>query len=746
MQCRYCKYNCASQNLLLRHYRLKHWRPGRREPLLCLYPECVCSFKTPGGLKTHLYRVHTNSDKTTVQATFKCDLCDYHNVCTEKNFIRHLGTHLKRNETVQCPFLHCNFKTNVYVTFHSHKFKHHQKCKISDYSSSVVTVDRTDSDNWLDSASECFEDTLHDIHVEAADVEDIDKILEKKLASLFLCMQTELCVSRSATQQIFQSLNEILHLSKPSTEKVITDILCHHNCEADQSLITEINEAVHRTNPLYAITNKGTLSTDHKRKVYYKQNFDVVEPVEFVFSRQKNKSFVYVPILEVLKKFLDHSETVQKTCSNPTTNGFYASCFDGQHFKEHPLFCDENVAIALGLYIDDFEVANPLGTSRKKHKITAVYWVILNWPSQFRANLHAIQLALLGKSADVREFGYDMFFEPLMKDVQTLEREGLYVDHFGENIKGTVVTVSADNLGAHGLAGFQESFRVEKFCRFCLASFQDIQTTDVSKGLFPLRSIKQHNQFIEELKATPTLTNVQGVKGECVLQTHLAFFHPVTGFPPDALHDLFEGIVPYELSLCLQKLIADKFFTLDQLNSVIQSFPYCFSDKVNRPQKIPKTFFSKKNIGGNGHENWTLIRLLPLMIGKIIPETEKAWQLLMDLKDIVELVVSPKFSEDSLCYLETKISDHRNLFKEVFPNEKLKPKHHFLEHYPSLIRHFGPCVELWTMRFEAKHSFFKRVVHNMHNFKNILQTLSTQHQLMVARHAVSQLFQTIHSC
>lgn len=131
--------------------------------------------------------------------------------------------------------------------------------------------------------------------------------------------------------------------------------------------------------------------------------------------------------------------------------------------------------------------------------------------------MHAIQLALLGKSTDVREFGYGIFFEPLMKDVQTLEREGLYVDQFGVNIKGTVFTVSANHLGAHGLAGFQESFCVEKFCRFCLASIKDIQTTDVNKGLFPLRSIEQHNQFIEELKATPTLTNVQCVKGECVL-------------------------------------------------------------------------------------------------------------------------------------------------------------------------------------------------------------------------------------
>ncbi|XP_056336525.1 uncharacterized protein LOC130247306 isoform X1 [Danio aesculapii] len=731
MQCmmQYCKYTSASQNLLLRHYRLKHWYPSRCVPLVCLFPECVCTFKTPGALKSHLYRVHTNFDKRTEQATFNCDLCDYHNVCCEKVFMQHLGTYLKRNKTVQCPFLHCNFQTNVYVTFHSHKSKHHKTQTASDYKSSVVTVSRRDSDNSPDSTSECFEDTSHKEIESEADEVDVDQILEKKLASLFLCMQTELGVSRNATKQIFHCLNEIQILSKPSIEKVIQDILCNHNCNVEQSVITEITEAVHRINPLYATTEKGTLSTDYKWNIYFKQHFDVVEPVEFVFSRPKNKTFVYVPILEVLKKFLS---TSQKTFSNTSTNGFYASCFDGQHFKEHPLLCAENFFISLGLYIDDFEVANPLGTSRKKHKITAVYWVILNWPSQFRTNLHSIQLALLGKSCDVREYGYDMFFEPLMKDIQTLEKEGLYVDQFGENFKGTVVTVSADNLGAHGLAGFQECFHVGKFCRFCLASFQDIQTSSVSKGHFPLRNIQQHNQFVEELKANQALSNVQGVKGECVLQSHLDWFHPVTGFPPDPLHDLFEGIVPFELSLCLQRLIAEKYFTLDQLNGTIQSFPYCFSDKVNRPQKIPKSFSSKKSIGGNGHENWTLIRLLPLMIGHIVPETNTAWQLLMELKDIVELVVSPKFSEDSLSYLETKIFDHRSLFQEVFPNEKLKPKHHFLEHYPGLIRYFGSCVELWTMRFEAKHSFFKQVVHNTHNYKNILQTLSTQHQLMVA--------------
>lgn len=38
------------------------------------------------------------------------------------------------------------------------------------------------------------------------------------------------------------------------------------------------------------------------------------------------------------------------------------------------------------------------------------------------------------------------------------------------------------------------------------------------------------------------------------------------------------------------------------------------------------------------------------------------------------------------------------------------------------------------MRFEAKHSFFKRVVRHTHSFRNILLSLAVKHQLMVAYH------------
>lgn len=50
----------------------------------------------------------------------------------------------------------------------------------------------------------------------------------------------------------------------------------------------------------------------------------------------------------------------------------------------------EEPRITLILYIDDFEICNLLGTSRKKHKITAVYWVLANIPAGLHSTLCAI--------------------------------------------------------------------------------------------------------------------------------------------------------------------------------------------------------------------------------------------------------------------------------------------------------------------------------------------------------------------
>lgn len=74
--------------------------------------------------------------------------------------------------------------------------------------------------------------------------------------------------------------------------------------------------------------------------------------------------------------------------------------------------------------------------------------------------------------------------------------------------------------------------------------------------------------------------------------------------------------------MCVEKIFNQNYFTLEFLNRKIVSFQYKYTDKVDRPQPIPKTFTVKKTIGGNGHENAALLRLLPLIIGYKVPEED----------------------------------------------------------------------------------------------------------------------------
>lgn len=181
-------------------------------------------------------------------------------------------------------------------------------------------------------------------------------------------------------------------------------------------------------------------------------------------------------------------------------------------------------------------------------------------------------------------------------------------------------------------------------------------------------------------------------------------------------------------------MIKKKYFSLCEFNNAIHQFPYKWNDKTNCPHLVPGNFVTRKSVGGNAHENWCMLRLLPLLIGSKVPEHEPVWEVLMTLKDIVDLVMSPVHTDESIAYLDSVISEHRTRFLEAFPQEKLIPKHHFIKHYPQLIQEFGPLAALWTMRFE-------KIVRQTGCFRNILMSLATKHQLMIAyneSHGVKQ--------
>lgn len=352
-----------------------------------------------------------DSQKPLELTTFSCSLCACSSLSTEREFFSHLGIHFKSHETVTCVFRDCNYKTNIYGTFHSHKNRKHNPYTLNDFKPGIVTTTGVSQDFSVNA----------------------DK-----------------------------------------------DVLRKHGSTTDKSVTSEVATALSVFHPLLkAIGEYGCLSSSYLRNKFYRENFNVVEPIEFVLDGKENKSCQYVPILKNLQQILDRKGVVDKIIENHRVhqnNGrtgqhhSYKSYQDGSHFKENSFLSGDDLRLLLTLYIDDFEVCNPLGTSRRKHKLCGIYWTFSNLPPGSHSVLTSIYLAVLSKSDDMKKYGYGQVLQPLLHDLKLLEQHGIFVPLLGSCLKGTVQVVLADNLGAHSIAGFNENFTAGHICRFCTAT------------------------------------------------------------------------------------------------------------------------------------------------------------------------------------------------------------------------------------------------------------------------------------
>lgn len=54
-----------------------------------------------------------------------------------------------------------------------------------------------------------------------------------------------------------------------------------------------------------------------------------------------------------------------------------------------------------------------------------------------------------------------------------------------------------------------------------------------------------------------------------------------------------------------------------------------------------------------------------------------------------------------------------------------------------MLYRFGPLVRHWTMRFEAKHNYLKKMGQNVGNYINIAWTLAMRHQYLQCYYSIS---------
>lgn len=674
--------------------------------------------------------------------TMKCHYCGLSKNGT-KRFLAHLTLHHEyiSNFSVRCHV--CGMPYTKVDSLRRHYYRKHPEC-VNEPQRDEQHGFANDEDNHVDDNVEEEQNDDPKDHA-GTTLDELSQNLQRHIILFVLKMQENHLLPQLVQEKIVMDIRFILQEFRQYFCEAATSEITHQGWVMDEN--SDFHNIL-QSPELFESVFK-TCSSTFKLQKYCEDHLGAILPRSYELPltiNNRSASFQYVPLLETLQRVLSTGEILNSILSEKQgSSKNFVDYTSGSEFRKHPVFSRHRICLRLHFFIDDYEVINPLGSKKSIHKLCGVYFTLGNLGPKFTSKLKYIFLSVLCRSHHLQSdnVSYQYILKPLIEDLKKLAEEGLSVNVNGHEMKifGAVATVSADNLGAHQLGGFTKSFSSGRVCRHCMILYNQLNDFH-SEDECQLRNKTTHAYHLDLLRENPELAkSTYGVSSQCALQ-ELPYFSTVDHFAPDIMHDFLEGVVPVLIKLVLTQCIQQRYVSHKEINEKIKSFCYGRNDKKSKPVEIPSKCVSgsSQQLPGKAIEKWCLFRILPFLIQNHIPNNDKFWLLYLMCRQISDKLFAPVIGLEDVEELEILIPSFLHNFIELFPGEKLKPKFHYLIHYPTQIRKLGPLRHLWCMRFEGKHQYFKRLANQLSNFRNVAFSLAKRHQLRSCWELLSEDF------
>lgn len=673
---------------------------------------------------------------------YRCHICrSMHSAPSA--LIQHLkffhGLYPGKKFVVICAQEGCSLQFNSYAGFTKHLNGYHSSVNTSSDDLQTPHQSELDEQSLRDNAFGMDPDMTNQPSTSQMSnqpsTSQISKDKTKDMCASIIAKLQGSGVANNVVLSVIESMEEYVNDAHANLKEQVLSAV-----PADNPSRSAVEEVFNSTfNPF------ADLNTNSKWTKYFSEKWGVVEPLEMHlgvrYDSKRNKisgvyeqvpvndTFVYIPLLKTLEFIFKNKVVCGQINKSATVVGLYQDLCDGKYYQNHPLYSKSKNSLQIQLYYDDFETSNPLGSKQGIHKLGCLYFTLRNLPPRLNSSLMNIHLISLFHSQDAKKYGIDKILTPFIEDVKILEHSGMKVSFTDQPVHGTIAQVTGDNLGLNSILGYVESFSANHYCRMCLIDKASAQTVfSESDPRVMLRTRSTNEEHYSHLVENPRENSCFGVKRNSIFNS-LSYFNVSNNFVFDIMHDILEGVGQYEIKLLFEYL-KQNFISYENILQRVYAFNYGFMDKKNRPTGV-NMFCTGSGIGLNASQTLCLIRNLPLIFGDLVPEGDRHWHLLLLLLHIVNIVFSPCITEGMTVFLKHLIEEHHRLFTVLHPQNNLIPKHHFMIHYPECIRQIGPLVHVWSMRYEAKHKFFKS---SIKNFKNITKTLAKKHQIAVAYH------------
>lgn len=423
----------------------------------------------------------------------------------------------------------------------------------------------------------------------------------------------------------------------------------------------------------------------------------------------------YTRIDQLFKLIFRNADNLQMALDYLNTE---ASCNSMEDFKDGDLFKSyQPSTIPFCLYYDELETGNPLGSHKTIHKIGAIYLALRCFPTYIYSSLQNIHHCVLFP-ANMKK-NLSVCLSKLVPELTSLIQKGVFLH--GRLIKFQFIGFIGDNLGLHQVLGFTESFSANFHCRFCRANKSQTKCmTMENKHL--LRNVQNYNADI--LTDNESMT---GIKANSKLNK-IPNYHVTQNSFVDVMHDVLEGVANFGMTCVINFYLKEGSFTLEELNNRLKFFP--MHHLSNRPPPIKLYSLKKDVLPYSASEMMHLVLYFCLIIGDRLGDDD-VYQYYLILREIVSILLMKKIPVPMIEILGSLISEHHSMYMSLF-NKSLRPKHHFMIHYPHILRLTGPLCHNWSMRFESKHLETKIASLICRSRVNLCKSIAIRHSFILS--------------
>lgn len=651
---------------------------------------------------------------------------------------------IDKKAPIQCKELNCYRDLNGWVGYRRHLLKHHKFRLFDDFEDNAEVIDRSNNENKNKNQVETSDSTDEFQTSDVCDRSENDdnynnsviykERMHKGLISFVGKLYAASNLPRSHVQEIIDDVTELLGDFTSYIRFVMKDIL-------KTSETHEIENLLHVLTAWDASLNE--LSTETRRLKMLERTGCLIYPKAYTIGaicgekRVQNRivkemislKAQYIPIKEVLTAFfnlpgvLDCTLKYMNQINNEMKHGLWSNFIQGELWQEKiKKHFKGKIVLPLFIYYDDIEINNPLGTHAVLQKLGAVYFTIPCLPPEFRSTLDNIFLSLIFHASDRSNFSNASIFHVLVDQISDIQREGITVE-VGETkhvIYFAMGLFLGDNLGLNTALGFTGSFNANYFCRFCKA--HKTQTcSDLTERKDMLRT---ENEYMSDVDMGVESTGLN----ENSIWNVIPYFHVVFNFVADVMHDLLEGVLKYDMAHILHHYIIEtKTLSLDILNDRLRTFDYQLNNISNKPPLISKKEIEKKCLKMSASEMYNFTFMFCMLVGDLVPHDE-VWEFVIILKKILDLVSAKIIQKEYASSLEFLVAEHHSMYLRLF-KDRLKPKHHFMVHYGTIMRMSGPLGLLSSMRYESKNRMLKLCATATSSRRNITYTIALKQQL-----------------